>query len=53
MRVSLDETPSRSGIPDVPQRRTRADAPRVRTTGAAALEIGLVNNMPDAALEQT
>jgi homoserine O-succinyltransferase len=53
MRVSLDETPSRSGIPDVPQRRARADSPRVRTTGATALEIGLVNNMPDAALEQT
>ena len=53
MRVSLDETPSRYGIPDVSQRRTRAHSPRVRTTGAGTLDIGLVNNMPDAALEQT
>jgi len=51
MRVSLDETPSRSGIADVPLRRMRVDSPRARTT--AALNIGLVNNMPDAALEQT
>ena len=53
MRVSLDEKPSRSGIPDVPRRRTRAAPTHVRATGAEAIDIGLVNNMPDAALEQT
>lgn len=53
MRVSLDETPSRSGIPDVAQRRTRAAPARPRTAHHDAIDIGLVNNMPDAALEQT
>jgi len=53
MRVLLDETPSRSGIPDIQHRRTRADSSPLRTARAEALEIGLVNNMPDAALEQT
>jgi homoserine O-succinyltransferase len=52
MRVSLDETPSRSGIPDVAQRRTRA-APRQLRATEETIDIGLVNNMPDAALEQT
>ena len=53
MRVSLDETPSRSGIPDVAQRRTRAAPRQLRATAAETIDIGLVNNMPDAALEQT
>jgi len=53
MRVSLDETPSRSGIPDVAQRRTRPAPTRPRTARPDAIDIGLVNNMPDAALEQT
>ena len=53
MRVSLDETPSRSGIPDVPRRRTRAARTHVRAGETEAIDIGLVNNMPDAALEQT
>jgi homoserine O-succinyltransferase/O-acetyltransferase len=53
MRVSLDETPSRSGIPDVAQRRTRAAPRQLRTTAAETIDIGLINNMPDAALEQT
>jgi homoserine O-succinyltransferase/O-acetyltransferase len=53
MRVSLDEGRSRPPMPAAPQRRARADSPRVRASEAAALDIGLVNNMPDAALEQT
>jgi homoserine O-succinyltransferase/O-acetyltransferase len=53
MRVSLDETPSRSVIPDVAQRRTRAASTRSRMAQPDAIDIGLVNNMPDAALEQT
>jgi homoserine O-succinyltransferase len=53
MRVSLDETPSRSGIHDVPQRRARAAPARGRAAETEAIDIGLVNNMPDAALEQT
>jgi homoserine O-succinyltransferase len=53
MRVSLDETPSRSGIADVARRRSRAAATRPRTGQLDAIDIGLVNNMPDAALEQT
>jgi len=52
MRVSLDETPSRSGMPDVAQRRTAAPR-QLRATAAETIDIGLVNNMPDAALEQT
>jgi len=53
MRVLLDEGRSHSSIPAGPQRRTGAASPRVRASGAEALDIGLVNNMPDAALEQT
>jgi len=53
MRVSLDETPSRSGIPTVAQRRTRGALTRPRMAQPDAIDIGLVNNMPDAALEQT
>lgn len=53
MRVSLDEGRSRSPIPAGRHPRTGAAPTRVRTTGAEALDIGLVNNMPDAALEQT
>ena len=53
MAISLDEGPSRSRLPEAPQRRPRAGSPRARATGTEALDIGLVNNMPDAALEQT
>src|ERR1700745_2720842 len=53
MTISLDEGPSRSRISEAPQRRTRASTPRVPATKTEALDIGLVNNMPDAALEQT
>jgi homoserine O-succinyltransferase/O-acetyltransferase len=53
MRVSLDEGPSRGRIPTGPQRRARAAPTRLRTAAAETLDIGLVNNMPDAALEQT
>src|SRR5437660_2196214 len=53
MSVSLDEGPSRSRIPAGPQRRARGAPARTRTAEAETLDIGLVNNMPDAALEQT
>jgi homoserine O-succinyltransferase len=53
MRVSLDEGPSRSRIPAESQRRARAAPTRERATTTESLDIGLVNNMPDAALEQT
>jgi homoserine O-succinyltransferase/O-acetyltransferase len=53
MSVSLDEGPSRSRIPAGPQRRARAAPARERTPTAETIDIGLVNNMPDAALEQT
>ena len=52
MRVSLDEG-SRSGIPLGPQRRPRGGPARQRADEAASIDIGLVNNMPDAALEAT
>ncbi|HEV2956846.1 MAG TPA: homoserine O-succinyltransferase [Xanthobacteraceae bacterium] len=53
MRVSLDEGPSNRRIPAAPQRRAGAASTRERTATAATIDIGLVNNMPDAALEQT
>ena len=53
MRVSLDEGPARSRIQAGPRRRAAATPARPRTAAAETLEIGLVNNMPDAALEQT
>jgi homoserine O-succinyltransferase/O-acetyltransferase len=53
MRVSLDEGPSPSRIPAGPRRRERATPTRMRAAAAETIEIGLVNNMPDAALEQT
>jgi len=53
MRISLDEGRSTSRIPAGPQRRPRAVPPQVRTAEADYLDIGLVNNMPDAALEAT
>jgi homoserine O-succinyltransferase/O-acetyltransferase len=53
MSVSLDEGPSSRRIPAGPHRRTSAPPTRLRATPADTIEIGLVNNMPDAALEQT
>jgi homoserine O-succinyltransferase len=53
MRVSLDEGPSRSRIPGAPQRRNGMAPARRRAAAAACIDIGLVNNMPDAALEKT
>jgi homoserine O-succinyltransferase len=53
MRVSLDEGPSRSRIPGAPPRRTGAAPRRRRAADADCIDIGLVNNMPDAALEKT
>jgi homoserine O-succinyltransferase len=53
MSVSLDEGPSSRRIPAGPHRRTSAPPTRLRATPAETIEIGLVNNMPDAALEQT
>jgi homoserine O-succinyltransferase/O-acetyltransferase len=53
MRVSLDEGPSRSRIPGGPPRHARGAPTRLRAAEARCIEIGLVNNMPDAALEQT
>jgi homoserine O-succinyltransferase len=53
MRVSLDEGPSNRGIPAGPQRRAGAAPTRMRAGVAETIDIGLINNMPDAALEQT
>jgi homoserine O-succinyltransferase len=53
MRVSLDEGPSNRRIPAGPPRHARGAPTRLRAAEADTLEIGLVNNMPDAALEQT
>ncbi|HEV3184573.1 MAG TPA: homoserine O-succinyltransferase [Xanthobacteraceae bacterium] len=53
MRVSLDEGPPRSRIPETPQRRNGVAPARRRTAEPACIDIGLVNNMPDAALEKT
>jgi homoserine O-succinyltransferase/O-acetyltransferase len=53
MSVSLDEGPSPSRIPAGPQRRARATPTRGRARAVETIEIGLINNMPDAALEQT
>jgi homoserine O-succinyltransferase len=53
MRVSLDEGPSRSRIPGAPQRRNGSAPARRRAAEPACIDIGLVNNMPDAALEKT
>jgi homoserine O-succinyltransferase len=53
MSVSLDEGPSSRGIPVAPRRRAGVAPTRLRATAAETIEIGLVNNMPDAALEQT
>lgn len=53
MRVSLDEGPPRGRIPVRPRRRTRAAPTRLRIAEAECIDIGLVNNMPDAALEKT
>jgi homoserine O-succinyltransferase/O-acetyltransferase len=53
MRVSLDEGPSNRHIPPGPQRRAGAAPTRTRAAEAETIDIGLVNNMPDAALEQT
>jgi homoserine O-succinyltransferase/O-acetyltransferase len=53
MSVSLDEGPSSRRIPTGPQRRAGAAPTRVRATAVETIEIGLINNMPDAALEQT
>jgi homoserine O-succinyltransferase len=40
-------------MPAGPRRRAGAAAIRARTAEAETLDIGLINNMPDAALEQT
>ena len=53
MSVSLDEGPSSRRIPGTTQRRVGATATRLRAAGAETIEIGLINNMPDAALEAT
>ena len=53
MIVSLDEGPSGRRIPGGPQRRARTALTRRRAATVDTLDIGLVNNMPDAALEQT
>jgi homoserine O-succinyltransferase len=53
MAVSLDEGPSSYRIPAGPQRRTRAAPARPRTAEPETIDIGLVNSMPDAALEAT
>jgi homoserine O-succinyltransferase len=45
MRVSPDERPPRRGIPATPT--------RLRAAADAGIDLGLVNNMPDAALEKT
>jgi homoserine O-succinyltransferase len=51
--VSLDEGPSSRRIPGGPQRRAGAAPTRLRAGAVETIEIGLINNMPDAALEQT
>ena len=53
MSVSLDEGPSSRRIPGTPQRRAGAAPTRRRASAVETIEIGLINNMPDAALEQT
>jgi homoserine O-succinyltransferase/O-acetyltransferase len=53
MRASLDEGPSGRRISNGPQRRSRAAPARPRTDRIETIDIGLINNMPDAALEQT
>jgi len=53
MSVSLDEGPSSRRIPRAPRRRTGTGPTRLRAAAAEAIEIGLINNMQDAALEQT
>jgi homoserine O-succinyltransferase len=53
MSVSLDEGPSSRRMPAGPRRRARAAPIRPRTAAAETLDIGLINNMPDTALEQT
>jgi homoserine O-succinyltransferase len=53
MSVSLDEGPSSRRMPAGPRRRAGAAPIRARTAEAETLDIGLINNMPDAALEQT
>jgi len=53
MTVSLDEGPPSRRIPGRAQRRTTAAPPRLRAGAVETIEIGLINNMPDAALEQT
>src|SRR5262249_57523115 len=53
MSVSLDEGPSSRRIRGTAQRRASRGAQRVRAGGIETIEIGLINNMPDAALEQT
>jgi homoserine O-succinyltransferase/O-acetyltransferase len=53
MGLSLDEGPSSRRISTGPQRRANVAPARLRTAAAECIEIGLVNNMPDAALEQT
>jgi homoserine O-succinyltransferase/O-acetyltransferase len=53
MGLSLDEGPSSRHILIGPQRRANVPPRRLRAATAECIEIGLVNNMPDAALEQT
>jgi homoserine O-succinyltransferase len=53
MRVSLDEGPSNRQIPPGPQRRAGTAPTRMRAAETETIDIGLLNNMPDAALEQT
>src|SRR5215470_2242087 len=53
MSVSLDEGPSSRRIPTGPPRRAGTAPTRVRATAVETIEIGLINNMPDAALDQT
>jgi homoserine O-succinyltransferase len=53
MSLSLDEGPSSRRIPTAPRRRAGAAPTRMRASAVETIEIGLVNNMPDAALEQT
>lgn len=51
--VSPDGRPPRCGTPAGPRRRSHAAPTRPRAAEAACIDIGLVNNMPDAALEKT
>src|ERR1041385_1145 len=53
MSVSLDEGPSSRRIPGTAQQRAGAASTRLRANAVETIEIGLINNMPDAALEQT